>query len=290
MNKETINKIKNKLQGDVNKLNMQHKITLEAINDFSNLVNYIAENNILSPHETDNYFRDEKVLQTVEKCIALSMRYELLFENIAYEYLTSSLNQRRTQQNSQEDQKWVKAFKIVSEKHMAFYKDMVSREIELGEINYKSRICHIGIGKMPLSLLVLHKASNGCHITGIDKLAYAIAGAKKCILSRNKKYPGLFEEKSIPLYVSDGSNFDYSEFDVIIFSTSVSGKLAILEKIFASAKPSVKLLERSPYGLAPYLYVYEKMPKSFKMQAQSTSFSRLIATRQYNICRYKICR
>ena len=137
---------------------------------------------------------------------------------------------------------------ILRKEYITLYRRLVGSEINLCNVNATTRVCHIGCGPMPLTMMMWHKYT-GCFITGIDIDANAVATARQVIEARSLQDAGAYSLDKIKLAVCDGKMFDYAGYDIVLLSSTVQPKAAVCDRIMATAAPDTMVIERVPFGV-----------------------------------------
>jgi len=126
-----------------------------------------------------------------------------------------------------------------------FYKLLVGAELKLCHPGPGTRVCHVGCGAMPASVMMWHKYS-GCAVVGIDCDAQSVEQAKGAFAGRLAQDPGSFDPKKVGFLHADGGVMSYADFDVILLSSSVRGKDEVFKRIVETAPKTVTVIERVP--------------------------------------------
>lgn len=145
------------------------------------------------------------------------------------------------------------------DEYVDLYRRLVNAENSLCKPDRGTKVCHVGCGPMPLTLLMWSKYT-GCSITGLDISASAIAAAQDVLRERITLDSTSYDLSRIELKVVAGEEFDYSEFDVILISSTVSPKESVRAKIAATASSTVIIVERVPCGIWRYLVDFDDTP------------------------------
>ncbi|AZE84789.1 hypothetical protein C4J98_3383 [Pseudomonas orientalis] len=131
------------------------------------------------------------------------------------------------------------------------YQRMVSSELA-SLAQHNGRLCQVGVGAMPLSMLLYLEKTGFC-VTGIDIDA-------TCIDKATHGLQASMEALQIPvqrlnLLVADGADFDYSPFDVVVVSMTVSGRDQVLQRILDTCRQAhVQVVLRDTEGWKQFIY------------------------------------
>jgi hypothetical protein len=106
-----------------------------------------------------------------------------------------------------------------------FYHLLITNELDMIDLKSIKVICHVGIGEISVSCLLINKISS-CKVIGIDMLPQAIESTRQFLSSRSDSYENHFE-----LHCCDGNEFDYHLSDLVIISVSVTNKHEVLNQI-----------------------------------------------------------
>lgn len=156
--------------------------------------------------------------------------------------------------------------------YMSQYQKLVKREIELAGITSSSIVCHVGVGSMPLSLIMHHKYSKKCKIVGIDYDNNAISMAKECIKFKCINEPEFYDQDLIFLDTKEGANYNYKNFSAVVLSSSISNKNSILNQIYKTANKDLILIDREVSGFSHYIYKSSKLNIDIQPFAKSNQF------------------
>lgn len=138
-------------------------------------------------------------------------------------------------------------FAEVREAYLNYYGSLVRAEIEQSLANESTRVCHVGCGAMPFSTLVWHRQL-GCRIVGIDREGAAVSAAQQVFQSRVSAEPAAYRAERVSFVHGSGESISYDAFDVVLLSSSVIPKSAVLKRIAATAPGHVRVVERAPVG------------------------------------------
>lgn len=143
------------------------------------------------------------------------------------------------------------------------YRKLVPAEMALCSMNPQIRVCHVGCGAMPLSVLMWHRYS-GAVVIGIDRDRQCIERAQQVIEDKLKSdRTGIYNRDKITATYADGSDFSYEPFDIVVLSSSIQSKASVLERIASTGRRNLRLLERVPRGLWRYLIYWEEHSNPF---------------------------
>ncbi len=126
--------------------------------------------------------------------------------------------------------------KLISETSLAAHYSIVEKEIELAKIREKTNVLHIGGGIPYTAAIIAH--STGAGVTSLEMDSKIVDTARRWI--KNRKL-----EDKIKVIFANGTNFNVSDFDVIILSLNVAPKEKILSNIFNTCGAKTKIIYRS---------------------------------------------
>ncbi len=126
-----------------------------------------------------------------------------------------------------------------------FYKRMVRKEMEVSCMSSEKKILQIGCGSYPFTAITM--ASEGIPVDAVECDPKAYNSAKEII-----KQKGL--EDKINLILSNGSNLDYSQYDIVHVSLHVHPKKDLLLQILHQLSDHGALLYRNPHKAITFAY------------------------------------
>lgn len=195
----------------------------------------------LNNEELEEYFLDEQVKCYVKKYQDYCLDLEIHLENLITKALLSS--------GPVSD---IALF--LRHYYSSIYESMTKNEIALSRINKKSKVCMVGIGSMPLSMLFMHRFT-GADIVGIDKSSEVISSTQECVEFVSQYAPDRYNHDAFSVIAADGEVFDYEDFDVVILSIHIANKDAVIRRILnTSNNRNLILLDRGVVGLCQYFY------------------------------------
>jgi hypothetical protein len=147
----------------------------------------------------------------------------------------------------------------VRQAYVDFYRSLTTVEVGAAKADSRTRVCHVGCGPMPLSVLMWHRYS-GCRVLGIDRSRRAVETARRVLTHKVRTGPQGGLPPEIRVECLAGEMFDYARFDVVLLSSSVRPKREVLERIASTASAGVTVLERAPRGLWRALCQWEEAP------------------------------
>ncbi len=127
----------------------------------------------------------------------------------------------------------------------AFYRTMVEREYQLGELQPGDRVAQIGCGPFPMTALQF--AARGCHVTAIDcdeAALKAAAGAISALRDDNGAVDGA--GGSVMFAQARAEELEYEGYEAVIVALHVSPKLPVLRHVLETADAGTRLLYRNP--------------------------------------------
>ncbi|WP_026478883.1 SAM-dependent methyltransferase [Alkaliphilus transvaalensis] len=119
-----------------------------------------------------------------------------------------------------------------------YYKEIVKKEIKLGEISSHERVLCIGGGSVPCTALEIAKRT-GAKVQVVDIDPTAVENAKKVV-----KRLGM--ESQIDVKLASGQQIDTSSFNVIHVALQAQPHEEILENVWKKAPCGTRVLIRSP--------------------------------------------
>lgn len=204
------------------------------------------QNMIISFQTTDkeinHYFSDEKVADYVKKYQRYCLNLEVYLENL----MTDALMKPNRPSE---------IIRLLRNYYSSIYEVMSKNEIALAGINKSSKVCMVGVGSMPLSMLFMHRFS-GASVVGIDKSKKTILSTQKCIEFISQHSPDRYRPDAFSVVPVDGEEFNYANFDVIVLSIHIENKDAVIRRILDTVvdKKRFILLDRKVVGLSQYFY------------------------------------
>jgi len=129
-------------------------------------------------------------------------------------------------------------FPIIAEDYIAFYEELVDKEIKLAEVTKNDKILNIGGGPIPATSLLLNKKT-GAEITCIDIDKKAVKHAKNFLKMHHSS-------SQIKVEYGDGTKYDAHGFDVIFISWGVDNLFQILRNISSKMKNDARIVIRLP--------------------------------------------
>ncbi|MGC5701696.1 AMP-binding protein [Pseudomonas sp. NFXW11] len=143
------------------------------------------------------------------------------------------------------------------------YQRMVSNELTSLD-GHSGRLCQVGVGAMPLSIL-LYVQKTSFFVTGIDIDSHAIVQARRGMAAA-------FEALDIPserlsLIEAAGADFDYTSYDVVVLSMTVSGRSEVVQRILDTCKqPQVRIVLRDTDGWKQFIYQSVGLPEQQQLE------------------------
>lgn len=131
------------------------------------------------------------------------------------------------------------------ERYVEFYRSLVKAEMSLCRPAKDTRVCHVGCGALPVSLLMWHKYS-GCTIMGVDFDVCALERARLAFADRAKADGVGYDSARVTFELAEGESLSYDSIDVVLLSTSVRGKAGVLERIVRTGAENIVVIERLP--------------------------------------------
>ena|SRR3990167_199584 len=211
------------------------------------IAKHIALQNIvnsfqLSEEEISQYFLDKEVEEYIEKYQRYCLNFEIYLENLM---TTALIHPQRSSE----------IIRLLRSYYSSIYEIMSKNEITLANINKNSKVCMVGVGSMPLSMLFIHRFS-GANIVGIDKSKETIVSTRQCIAFISEYSPERYHSNAFSIIGADGEEFNYTGFDVIVLSIHIENKDAVIKRILDTTadKNRLILLDRKVAGLCQYFY------------------------------------
>lgn len=223
------------------------------------VINY---NGSIIENECD-YFADRETCSYVDRFRKYILSWELELESAMADYLSFD---REGKFNKTQ-------LETIRKDHLVYYHHLVSSEIKLASITHQHKICHVGMGAMPISLILLHRATNGCCIDGLDIDTDSVKSATQLLEKVQLDNPHIKADK-INFYPINGALYDYTLYDVVILSSSIENKSEIITQVLSShSHSSICIIDRAILGLARYFYKssYVSLNDSLKKIAVDSS-------------------
>ena len=125
--------------------------------------------------------------------------------------------------------------------YLEFYDSMLENEIKLANISKINKIVHVGCGPVPSTCIIIAKRIRAT-ITGVEKNLRSVQQAKRVVSS-------LKLNDNINIVYTDGKDFSYEPFDLVIISQGVSSYKQILENISKKVNDNARLIIRTSSDL-----------------------------------------
>lgn len=138
------------------------------------------------------------------------------------------------------------------------FQRLLKRETSMLRQQNHRRALFIGSGPFPISAFWLHRYL-GITVDGLDLSSDAVERSRALIAK-------LHLDGAINIIHEDSPHYDVSAYDVIIIALLAKPKKAILDNIYASAKPDCEVICRTSSGLRSVLY--EPTPISSEILAR----------------------
>lgn len=146
--------------------------------------------------------------------------------------------------------KWMekKIFKVGSLLYIyeSYYKNIVSKEIQLANISERDRVLCIGGGAVPCTAIQL-ASHTGANVEVIDVDRLAVEKARELIVSK-----GL--EGLIDVRMGRGESIDSSSYDVVHLALQVAPKDLVVEQVWKNAKEGSRIVIRRPKKILSMFY------------------------------------
>jgi len=140
-----------------------------------------------------------------------------------------------------------------------FYGPIVESEIELAELDERSKVAVIGSGPFPSTGILL--ARKGHEVTCVDIEAESIEYARGFLEKIN-------ENLEIKLIEKNGKDIDYSNYDAVWIALHVNPKQEVIAKAYEGIKEGGKVIFRTPSGMLKKFYPLE-IPSGFRKEIMS---------------------
>lgn len=141
-------------------------------------------------------------------------------------------------QFTQKIEYWAANSKVVYALASCYYRDIIRREAELANINFKDHVLCIGGGPCPFSAILLHQAT-GAMVTVIDNRKECVQAAKE-LVTRMKL------DKVVNVIHQDGLETELKNYSVILLALQVHPLESVLVNLQKKAPPGTKFLVRRP--------------------------------------------
>lgn len=225
----------------------------------------------LSAKMLEKYFSEEDAQIYLLKYQKFCMEYEIYLEELMTQVLTGDIK-------NNESSRFIRSY------YSFIYQVMAKNEIHLSAINANSKVCMIGAGSMPLSILFTHKFS-GAHITGIDKITSFAHAGKNFINFMTESKPDLYTKSQMEVLTGDGETFNYQNYDAIILSIHISNKDSVINRILAtkSNNKSLTIIDRQTKGLSEYFYKSHPIQHSTALRKTGEVCSGIITSSAFQL-------
>lgn len=219
------------------------KISFESISKHIMLQKYLLSQKLNSVN-LKNYFANDKVKFYIKKFRELNANHEINIEMIMSDILISGKSELDS------------VFSFLKTYYSDFYKLLSCNEALIYGSKKIKKICMVGIGTMPLSLLFT-QAYSKAKVVGLDISEDAIFNANRFLKFACKTKPEKYSECDFDLYCMDGDSYNYKDVDVVILSIYVKNKHLVLKKILQNFnEKSLIIIDRGVDGLRNYFYEY----------------------------------
>ena len=146
---------------------------------------------------------------------------------------------------------------VFARAYTCFFKNMTLDEFTMVEVAKKAKVVNIGCGSLPHTLIILARAKDWSFV-GIDKDDDAVKRAKKMVANYKLS-------ERIDIQLSDGMDFDFSSFDLVIISHGVEPKIKLLEKLGNEIRNNSIIVYRTIWKGLTKVYGEEPVPKNLKI-------------------------
>ena len=196
----------------------------------------------LTDEEEHDYLLDEEVKEYMNNYQNFCIDYELHLEQLMGNSIVTNECQDKT-------------LRCLRAYYSNFYKILTKNEIYLSSINKNAKVCMVGIGSMPLSMMFINRFSQA-HIDGIDKSSQTLYYTQQFIDYLTKKMPVRYSKNDLTIYFADGEKFNYNDYDAVIISIYIANKDRVITQILKSNAKRNKLviIDRQCEGLSQYFY------------------------------------
>lgn len=112
----------------------------------------------------------------------------------------------------------------------------VLKEIKMCDISSSDKVIQIGCGAIPYTLIIFYNELK-VSLTGIDIKEKAVTQAKEFLKKFNLP-------QEIKIKKGDGSNYDFSKYDLILISYGAKNTEQVLKNVLSNSKQNTKILLR----------------------------------------------
>ncbi|WNY23105.1 hypothetical protein MmiHf6_04060 [Methanimicrococcus hongohii] len=137
---------------------------------------------------------------------------------------------------------------------MAYYKNMVRREINYANITANDHVLCIGGGPCPYSALLIHSLT-GAKVTVVDNDENSVRCSKRLLKRKDM-------EAYISVVMQDGEALDMSGFSVIHIAAQISPKEKVFNAVWEKADEGSTISMRFPKKKLRRLYVHHSSSSS----------------------------
>ena len=139
-----------------------------------------------------------------------------------------------------------------------FYQHMVKKELNFSSLETDASLLHLGCGPYPFTALIL--AEKGYYVDAVDRDPEVLSMAQNVIQSSQVS-------DRINLINGEGTKLDYSTYDAVWISFSVSPRYRCIQQVLKTLKSGGQIIYRNPRGWLSNFYECS-CPEDFKEQQE----------------------